>query len=91
MNRKNLIETVSVLLIGMALIISYSIIRHGSYGFGIPYSPAMPRPFYDDHTIYGAGIAFILPGIFLFLKRIQILDLPSPIVTMIIVNIEKTS
>ena len=35
-------------------------VRHASWGFGAPYAPAMARPFFDDHTIFGATLTFLL-------------------------------
>jgi putative inorganic carbon (HCO3(-)) transporter len=47
--------------IGIILPIFYTSIKHSRYDFIQPASYIMSQPFYKDHTIYGACLAFILP------------------------------
>lgn len=51
------------LLFGLGMIIPliYSLVRHYNYGFSQIISFAIPQPFFNDHTIYAACIAFVLP------------------------------
>jgi putative inorganic carbon (HCO3(-)) transporter len=54
-------------------VIVYTLIRHGQYGFDNQVmAHSVCRPFYKDHTSYGASLALILPvlvPLFMFIKR----------------------
>jgi putative inorganic carbon (hco3(-)) transporter len=47
--------------LGMIIPVMYSLVRHYNYGFSQNISFAIPQPFFNDHTIYAACIAFVLP------------------------------
>jgi O-antigen ligase len=47
--------------IGFIVPIIYTIIVHSQWGFIQPASVYASLPFYDEHTIYGACLAFIVP------------------------------
>jgi putative inorganic carbon (hco3(-)) transporter len=53
--------------IALMLVIFYSLYRHSAYGF-FSHSAAhyVVRPFYNDHTAYGAALAMFFPVILLF-------------------------
>lgn len=54
-------------LIGMTIVILYTVFHHASYRFGEKESHWVMWPFFKDHTIYGAIVALSLPlsiGIF---------------------------
>jgi putative inorganic carbon (HCO3(-)) transporter len=53
--------------IGFILPIFYTLMKHSNYGFSQPTSYIMSQPFYKDHTIYGACLAFILPFLIFWL------------------------
>ncbi len=48
-------------IIGMIIVILYTLIIHASYRFGEKESHWVMWPFFKDHTIYGAIVALILP------------------------------
>jgi len=48
---------------GMALPIVNTMVRHGALDFLPQTSYYMPKPFYNDHTVYGACLAFVIPMI----------------------------
>ena len=50
--------------IGMILVIIYTISIHATFQFGEKQSHWVMWPFFKDHTIYGALVAFILPLLF---------------------------
>lgn len=56
---------------GLIIVIFYTIIKHSSFGFDEDIGHWVMRPFYNDHTQYGAMLAFFLPLItaFSFSKR----------------------
>ncbi|NVK66825.1 MAG: O-antigen ligase family protein [Flavobacteriales bacterium] len=60
-----------LLTIGMTVAISYTLIVHASYGFGEKEGHWVMWPFFKDHTIYGAAVAFVTPLIFglYFMKK----------------------
>jgi O-antigen ligase len=45
----------------MIPILLYGIYQHAQYNFAIDFSAASMRPFYRDHPLYGAVLAFLLP------------------------------
>jgi putative inorganic carbon (hco3(-)) transporter len=53
-------------LIGLVIVIIYATIRHGSVGFTERAGGWAVRPFYNDHTAYGAVIAMFLPFVAAF-------------------------
>jgi O-antigen ligase len=46
---------------GLAIVIIYTTIVHAQYGFSEMTGHWVMSPFYNDHTAYGAAIAFFLP------------------------------
>ncbi len=50
--------------VGMIIAILYTLIVHASYGFGEKEGHWVMWPFFKDHTIYGAMVAFTVPMIF---------------------------
>jgi putative inorganic carbon (HCO3(-)) transporter len=58
------------LLYGISLmaVVVYTTYQHADYSFNKMYSGFVTEPFFSDHTIYGACLAFMLPvvGVFLF-------------------------
>jgi len=52
--------------IGLIIPVIWTLYNHSNYDFSKVVSFVMPLPFYNDHTLYAACIAFILPVIILF-------------------------
>lgn len=48
-------------LAGMILPIVFTLINHSQLGFTPRTAYHMPKPFYNDHTVFGACIAFVIP------------------------------
>lgn len=48
-------------IIPLLIIIFYTLYNHSTYGFDKPHSNMVMKPFYNDHTAYGAIIAMFLP------------------------------
>jgi putative inorganic carbon (hco3(-)) transporter len=46
---------------GLSLVITYTLIRHASFGFAHDPAHWVMEPFFKDHTSYGAIIAFFIP------------------------------
>ena len=68
--------------IGMMLAIAYTLVVHASYSFGEKESHWVMWPFFKDHTIYGAMVAFNLPilvGLYLSKKH-------SPLVQAVLIS-----
>lgn len=47
--------------VGLALVVLITTVRHASYGFSEFAGHWIMSPFYNDHTAYGAILAFMLP------------------------------
>lgn len=54
---------------GIIFPIINALITHASFGFAQEESFEMTEPFYEDHTLYGACIAFIIPFFTLFMIK----------------------
>ena len=68
--RKNINLFLYLFCIAMVVAITYTLIVHASYGFGEKEGHWVMWPFFKDHTIYGATVAFITPLIFgLYLSK----------------------
>ncbi len=52
-------------IISFSFIICYSFLRYGAFNFGDGVAPELARPFYSDHTLFGASLAFLFPLLFL--------------------------
>lgn len=52
---------------GAVVPVIYAIAKHAHYDFNTEVAYAMCQPFFSDHTIYGASLAFIIPGLFILL------------------------
>ncbi len=48
-------------VIPLLMVIFYTLYNHSTYGFDKPHSNMVMKPFYNDHTAYGAIIALFLP------------------------------
>lgn len=60
----NIIRFIWLFCIAMCIAICYTLIVHASYGFGEQEGHWVMWPFFKDHTIYGATIAFATPLVF---------------------------
>lgn len=81
--RENVVRFLWALSIGMILIICYTLVVHASYGFGEKEGHWVMSPFFKDHTIYGALVAFIVPLLFgLYFSRKH-----SPLTQMLLISL----
>ncbi len=53
--------------ISLVIVVIYTTIRHSHFGFSEQVGHWVMDPFYNDHTAYGAMLAFFLPVIFGFM------------------------
>lgn len=53
-------------VIPLVIVIFYTLFNHAQWGFDKPTSNMVMKPFYNDHTAYGAAIALFLPIMFSF-------------------------
>lgn len=60
----NIIRFIWLFCIAMCIAICYTLVVHASYNFGEQEGHWVMWPFFKDHTIYGATIAFATPMIF---------------------------
>ncbi len=74
--------------IGMVLVMSYTLAVHASYGFGEKEGHWVMSPFFKDHTIYGAMVAFTTPillGIYFSKKHHPLIQ--AVLITFLIINL----
>jgi putative inorganic carbon (hco3(-)) transporter len=58
---RQILRFVWMYMLGLVPVTLYAIYRLSGWGFARKHSPEMPKPFFDDHTIFGAAIAMLLP------------------------------
>jgi putative inorganic carbon (HCO3(-)) transporter len=61
MDLKNIRKFQWLYIIPLVIVIFYTLYNHSTYGFDKPHSNMVMKPFYNDHTAYGAIIALFLP------------------------------
>ncbi|MGJ8661201.1 MAG: O-antigen ligase family protein [Bacteroidota bacterium] len=59
-DKKNIQRFLWLFLIGMTIVVSYTVLLHMTYSFGEKESHWVMWPFFKDHTIYGAIVALTL-------------------------------
>lgn len=64
---ENISKVYVLYILGLIYPIISSFVFHNKYNFTIGAAYKMTLPFYNDHTIYGACLAFLLPFILLFI------------------------
>lgn len=66
-NKKDIERFVWLYTVPMVIVIVYALVRHITYGiFDSKIAHWASNPFYKDHTIYGATLAFYVPVLFIF-------------------------
>jgi O-antigen ligase len=58
---KNIKTALWLFTIGMVIVMVYTVFLHAGYRFGEKESHWVMWPFFKDHTIYGAMVAFLVP------------------------------
>lgn len=62
-DHRNIRRFVWLYAAGLIVVIHYTVIRHAQFGFNEDIGHYVMRPFYNDHTAYGAMLAFFIPMI----------------------------
>ncbi|MFT6716071.1 MAG: putative inorganic carbon (HCO3(-)) transporter [Saprospiraceae bacterium] len=60
-SRKNISQFFWLYIGGFSLVIAYTIIMHSANGFDQKSANWIMGPFFNDHTSYGAALAFLMP------------------------------
>ncbi len=70
-NKKNMKRFVWLYVIPLTIVVFYTIYQHAKYNFAEHPANWVVKPFYNDHTSYGAMLALFIPVLagFLFLKN----------------------
>lgn len=70
---KNMVTFAWLYIISFTIVIIYSIINHNAHGLTEEAADWVVKPFYNDHTSYGAMLALFIPFLvgFIFLKGIE--------------------
>jgi len=66
-NNSDVMKVVWLYSSALLLIIVYASLKHAQYGFTPEVNHWPPKPFFKDHTMYGASIAMVLPFFLLHL------------------------
>lgn len=51
----------ALLIVPLSIVIAYTLVRHADYGFSKGAGHWVMKPFFKDHTSYGAVLAMVLP------------------------------
>lgn len=72
---------------GMTIVMVYTVINHAGYSFGEKESHWVMFPFFKDHTIYGAMVAFLVPLLFgLYFSKKHVPLVQAILFAMIAIN-----
>lgn len=79
--KKNIHRFLWLYILGLTIVVLYTLVRHAGYGFSEKAGHWVMSPFYNDHTAYGAALAMFIPVLagyiffpkFSMLKRITAL------------------
>lgn len=63
---ENIKKYIWLYIIPLAIVITYTLIRHASFGFSEAAGHWVMQPFFKDHTSYGAILALIFPTVVVF-------------------------
>lgn len=72
-HKKNILLFFKLYLAGLTIVVLYTVIKHAGYNFDEETAHWIMSPFFRDHTVYGAVLAFYYPviiGMF-FLKNVK--------------------
>lgn len=58
-------------LIGLLVVVAITTFKHMEHSFDRSAAMLMPPPFYSDHTIYGACLAFFIPLLYYWIQTSQ--------------------
>lgn len=83
-NEKNRMYFFFFYIIGCLYPIAHTIISQSKLGFAPVTAYWMPKPYFNDHTIYGACLAFLLPALFIFLFSRKVFRFSTPVYAGII-------
>lgn len=86
--RVNIQRFIWLFIIGMTIVMTYTLVVHASYGFGEKEGHWVMWPFFKDHTIYGAMVAFTMPlivGLYLSKKHAPLVQ--ATLLFLFIVNL----
>lgn len=61
LKKANIRTFIWLFIVGMIIAMIYTIVVHATYNFGEKESHWVMWPFFKDHTIYGAMVAFVVP------------------------------
>lgn len=64
LNERNIRIFIWLFTVGMVIVMIYTVLLHATYRFGEKESHWVMWPFFKDHTIYGAMVAFLVPLLF---------------------------
>ncbi|MGC9330527.1 MAG: O-antigen ligase family protein [Bacteroidales bacterium] len=72
--KKNILKFFWISLIPVAIVILISLVEHATMGFTQKTAHSVVKPFYNDHTSYGAILAMFIPVLtgFLFIKKYKV-------------------
>ncbi len=59
--KKNIHRFIWLYILGLTIVVIYTLIRHSGYSFNEDSAHWVMTPFYNDHTAYGAALAMFLP------------------------------
>lgn len=62
---------IALLTIPLCVVIAYTLVRHGNHGFSKQAGHWVMKPFFKDHTSYGAVIALLLPAALAMAWRVK--------------------
>lgn len=79
LTRKTLVKPWLMYAVGILPVMVLTFIHHAEYAFSLRSVPKICHPYYDDHTIYGACLAFIIPILLILILNRRLFQFSKPI------------
>ena len=84
--QKNMGKYVWLYIVSFTLVVIYTLIHHSMYGLNSQVmAHKMMKPFYNDHTSYGAMLAMLLPVLLAFFTNIRSMEMSRKILLMLLI------
>lgn len=84
---KAILKPILLYTLGASVVVILIVWAHAQYGFSSQVAFAIPQPYFDEHTVYAACLTFLLPVLFLLVKRPEMVSKnPGSMVWILVVT-----
>lgn len=86
-NPKAILKPILLYTLGISCVVVLIVWAHAQYDFSSKVAFAIPQPYFDEHTVYAACLAFVLPVLLLLVKRPELVSRnPASIIWLVLIT-----